>query len=375
FLYLSERRPDQGNPAPLSGYELATRLSFFLWSTIPDAALIEKARTGILTNRHELDAEVRRMLEDPRSKALSDNFARQWLRLDQLITAVPDFDKYEVYYARIGCEQWKFGLQTMIEPLLLFESLLVEDRSIMLLIDSNYTYRSDELHRWYQNPKKPFGEKPNVNRFNTNRQVFKRRKLTSRREGGVFTTAAVLTMTSAPLRTSPIVRGAWAATVLLNDPPPPPPDDIPEIEADEAEIEAKGITLRQRLEEHRSNESCAACHQKIDPLGMVLENYDAIGRWRKTYASGLPIDASGRLFGNRDFTDIESFKDILLSEPDRFIRAFSEHLLSYALGRELKISDQPAIDRITKKVAADHGRISTLIREIALSHPFRHKSS
>ncbi len=293
--------------------------------------------------------------------------------LDQLITAVPDFDRFEVYYSRIGCEQWKFGLQSMLEPLLLFESILVEDRSIMLLIDSNYSYRSDEMQSWYNDPH-PFDNKPNRDRFNTFTQAFRRRNLPNRREGGVITSAAILTMTSSPLRTSPINRGAWVASVIFNQPPPPPPDVVPEIEADDAAIESKGMTLRQRLVQHQTNESCASCHSKIDPMGFALENFDAIGRWRDQYRSGLPIDASGELFGEARFDDIVGLKDAILEHPEWFIRAFSEHLLSYALGRELKITDKPAVDRIVRHALADHGQFSTIVMQVATSYPFRHKT-
>jgi hypothetical protein len=375
FLYLVENKQDADERTPINDYELAQRLALFLWSSIPDEELMNAARRGELRNNDALEKQVRRMLLDRRSRALSENFARQWLRLDQLVTAVPDFDRFEEYYARIGCEQWKFGLQTMVEPLLLFESIQVEDRSIMLLLDSNYAYRSNELQAWYSNPQKPFGNKQNGNRFNTKVQDFSRRTLNTRREGGIITTAAVLTMTSTPLRTSPIKRGAWVATVIFNDPPPPPPDVVPEIEEDDAAIAASGLTIRQRLKEHASNQSCASCHAKIDPLGFVLESYDPVGRWRDKYTGGLPVDASGKLFGEDEFKNIVEFKDAILARPEKFMRGFSEHLLSYALGRELKVTDKPAVDRITRKVMEDHGRFSTVVVEIAKSLPFRNKTN
>ena len=373
FLYLTEQVPGAGAEEGLTSYELASRLALFLWSSLPDEELLRLARNGDLDQEQVLDAQVQRMLEDPRSQSLSQNFARQWLRLDQLITAVPDFERFEKYYARIGCEQWKFGLQTMLEPLLLFESILVEDRSIMLLVDSSYAYRSDELESWYRD-KTPFQGKENRNRFSTSSQSFSRRVLDSRREGGVITSAATLTMTSSPLRTNPINRGAWVATVVLNRPPPPPPDVVPEIEADDAAIEAKGMTLRERLVQHQVNPSCVSCHQKIDPLGFALENYDAVGRWRDAYRSGLEIDASGELFGKASFNDVVGLKDALLDNPEWFMRGFSEHLLAYALGRELEIHDKPAIDRIVRAVLADHGKFSTVVSEVVRSYPFRHKS-
>ena len=375
FFYVVENKQGADERTPVNDYELAQRLALFIWSSIPDEELMNAAGRGELHNNQAIDKQVRRMLLDPRSRALSENFARQWLRLDQLVTAVPDFDRFEVYYSRRGCEQWKFGLQTMIEPLLLFESIQVEDRSIMLLIDSNYAYRSNELQAWYVNPQKPFGNKQNRDRFNTNVQDFSRRALNTRREGGIITTAAILTMTSTPLRTSPIKRGAWVATVIFNDPPPPPPDVVPEIEEDDAAIAASGLTIRQRLKEHATNQSCASCHAKIDPLGFVLESYDPVGRWRDKYTGGLPVDASGKLFGEDEFKNIVEFKDAILARPEEFIRGFSEHLLSYALGRELKITDKPSVDRITRKVMEDHGRFSTIVVEIAKSLPFRNKTN
>ena len=374
FIYVAEAKHGAGDKTQASDYELAQRLALFLWSSIPDEQLLDSARKSELHQPEILERHVRRMLNDRRSRALAENFARQWLRLDQLITAVPDFDRFQVYYSRIGCEQWKFGLQTMIEPLLLFESVQVEDRSIMLFVDSNYTYRSDELHAWYTKPNAPFGKRGNRSRFNTFTQTFRKRHLSTRREGGLMTTAAILTMTATPLRTSPIKRGAWVATVMFNDPPPPPPDVIPEIEADDAEIEAQGLTIRERLKQHATDQTCASCHARIDPLGFVLESFDPIGRWRENYRGGRDIDTSGKLFGEMEFSDIEDFKDLILDQPEKFMRAFTEHLLSYALGRELKITDKPAVDRITRRVQADHGRFSTVVVEIAKSIPFRHKT-
>ncbi len=372
FLFINESVSPPGVATPLGAYELATRLSFFLWSSIPDAELLRKARNGSLTDAAALSGEVSRMLESPKSRALSTNFARQWLRLDQLMTAVPDFDRFERYYSRIGCEQWKFGLQTMVEPILLFESIMVEDRSIMLLVDSNYTYRSDELQSWYQD-RIPFEGKANRNRFNTFSQTYRRHPLDNRREGGVITSSAVLTMTSSPLRTSPITRGSWIASVIFNQPPPPPPDVVPEIEADDAAIEARGLTLRQRLVQHQVDDHCASCHSKIDPFGFALENFDPVGRWRDRYRSGLPIDSSGELFGQASFADIVEFKDAILENPEWFTRAFCEHLLSYALGRKLELTDKPAIDRMLRRALAARGQFSVIVREIVMSYPFRYR--
>ena len=372
FIYLAEAAATAGE-TQLDGYELATRLSFFLWSSLPDETLLDKARDGSLLRDDILSAQVERMLADPRSRALAENFARQWLRLDRMVAATPDFDRFPQYYSRIGCEQWKFGVVMMTEPLLLFESIIVEDRSIMLLVDSNYTYRSDDLQEWYGGAL-PFANRANENRFAAwSAQHFRRRPLDDRRQGGVLTSAAVLTMTSSPLRTNPITRGSWVATVLLNRPPPPPPDAIPPIEKDDREIEAQGLTLRQRLTAHQTNASCAACHARIDPLGFVLENYDAVGRWRDCYPSGLEIDSGGELFGELPFADIVGLKDHFLDHPEIFFRAFSEHMLSYAIGRRLEVNDTPAVDRILARVDADHGRFSAVVQAIVASDPFRQR--
>lgn len=371
FVYIAEAS-NTSDSKLLSGYEIATRLSIFLWSSIPDEELLTAARNGTLLDPEVLDRQTQRMLVDPKCHALTQNFARQWLRLDQLVTAVPDFDRFPRYYSRIGCEQWKFGLQMMIEPLLLFDSIMMEDRSIMLLIDSNYSYRSDELQSWYTD-ELPFGDHENRNRFNTNQQRYTKRKLTDRREGGVITSAATMTMTSSPLRTSPITRGAWVATVILNRPPPPPPDTVPPIETDDREIESSGLTLRQRLLQHQESTQCATCHAQIDPLGFVLENYDAVGRWRSSYTSGLEIDSSGELFGELKFKNIVEFKNALLQHPEFFMRAFSEHMLSYALGRELTLADEPTVNTILQRTLKSHGQFTTVIREIVQSQAFRYQ--
>ncbi len=251
FLYLIERKPStKGAVEPLTGTELATRLSFFLWSAIPDKALLDLARDDELTKQAVLRAQVSRMLRDPRSKALSTNFARQWLRLDQLTTATPDLDRFPTFYAKIGDEHWKLGALMMIEPLLLFETIVLEDRSVLELVDSDYSYRNDTLQLWYDDAN-AFADRKEMGRYRLAQAEYTRRKLETRRQGGVITTAAVMTMTSTPLRTSPIVRGSWVAGVILNRPPAPPPDDIPDIEADDEAIAAMGLTLRQRLESIR----------------------------------------------------------------------------------------------------------------------------
>ena len=249
---------------------------------------------------------------------------------------------------------------------------MLEDRSVLELVDSDYSYRNDTLQRWYDDPH-AFEEREAFGRYKLKHDEFSRRKLKSRRQGGVITTAAVMTMTSTPLRTSPIVRGSWVAGVILNRPPLPPPDNIPDIEADDEAIAAMGMTLRQRLEQHQVNDTCRSCHATIDPLGFALENYDSVGHWRDEYVSGLPVDTSGELFGRLPFKSVIQFKEALLSDPQVFYRAFSEHLFSYALGRKLEQTDKPDVDRMVAELASNDGKFSSLIHSITMSKAFRHK--
>jgi hypothetical protein len=197
--------------------------------------------------------------------------------------------------------------------------------------------------------------------------------VTSKREGGIITSAAVLTMTSNAKRTQPITRGAWLVGVIFNDPPPPPPADVPALDEEGHHADTRNLTLRQKLALHQERADCAACHAKIDPYGFALENYDAVGRWRDSYEQGQSIDCSGKLFNKRSFTNIEEFKDGLLAEKDRFARAFAGHLLAYALGRQVTPADHPALDRIVSASAADGYRLRTMMRQITLSEPFQTK--
>jgi mono/diheme cytochrome c family protein len=374
FLYQIERKSGAKAVEALDGFELASRLSFFLWSRIPDDELLDLAARGVLHQPDILQSQVTRMLQDPRAKALSENFARQWLQLDRLISAQPDIERFVTFYSRMGCEYWGMGSHMMLEPLLVFERIQVENRSLLELVDSPYTYRPDSLHTWYNDPQ-PFAGKHEKHRFNVYKETFKLRELDDRRQGGAIFTAASMTMTSSPLRTLPITRGAWVATVVFNDPPDPPPDDVPDIEADDQAIAALGLTVRERLEQHRDLARCRSCHQKIDPLGFALESYDAVGRWRDTYHGGKAVDASGILFGNHPVKDIVAFKDALLSEPQRFVRPFSEHMLSYALGRDLAVSDTPALERIVATVLDRDLRFNALVHAITTSIPFQHKTN
>ncbi len=363
FLYLYDGATTGNKPELLDDYELASRLSFFLWGSLPDEALLDAAAAGTLRDPATFAAQADRLMNDRRMKRFCDSFAGQWLKIEHALASEPKKDLYPDFYFAI-----RGTSQMMLEPLLIFETVFVENRSILDFIHSDFTYRSDVLARFYRGEPQP----PPWTQY-VMPQPFHRMPVTSKREGGVITSAAVLTMTSNATRTQPITRGAWLVGVIFNDPPPPPPADVPALDEEGHHTDTKHLTLRQKLALHQERADCAACHAKIDPYGFALENYDAVGRWRKTYEQGQPIDSSGKLFNQRPFANIEEFKDGLLAEKDRFARAFATHLLTYALGREVKPADQPALDRIVRASATDGYRLRTLMRQIALSEPFQTK--
>ena len=358
FLYLYDSESKKVNK--FKDYELATRLSFFLWGSIPDDVLIERAASGNLSNPDVLRAEVERMLLDGRLKRFCDSFPSQWLQLDRIISSVPDPKKYpDFYYAP---PNYRTTMDMMMEPLLLFETILVEDRPITDLIDSDYTYRSKRLSKWYDSKVEGRLGGPVT-------MAFERVSINDRKEGGVITSAAVMTMTSGPEETKPITRGAWISGVIFNDPPEPPPADVPTLENDDSEL-AKQMTLRERFASHRKNPDCAGCHKKLDPLGFALENFDAVGRWRDQYHNGREVDSSGILFRKHKFNDVVEFKDAIMSEKDRFTKALVSHLLSFSLGRKLSAFDSPAVDLVAKKVKESDYSLRVMIHEIVQSDPF-----
>lgn len=359
FLYLYDKA-DETSEA--TDFALASRLSFFLWGSIPDGRLIELAAKGELHNSNTLSKEVDRMLNDERLKRFCDSFPSQWLQLERIISSVPDPNLHPNFYFA----KYRASMHMMLEPLLVFETILIENRSILELVDSNFSYRSPLLESWYL-------DGGQSNRRHATSIPFDRFVLEDRRQGGVITTAAVMTMTSKPTRTQPITRGAWIASVIFNNPPEPPPADVPPLPEKESGEVDENLTLRERFEAHRDKPECAGCHINIDPLGFAFENYGPTGLWRETYENGREVDSAGTLLRDYPFQNILEFKDAILVEKDRFTRAFAGHLLAFALGRETEIADAPALNLIASETASNAYSMKSIIKQVILSNPFRRK--
>jgi hypothetical protein len=368
FLYLYDKSSEQETADRIDDFELASRLSFFLWGSIPDQTLLDLAATGKLKQPEILDAQIERMLHDRKLKRFCDSFPAQWLQLERIISSVPSPEKYPDFYF----SKYRASMHMMLEPLLLFETILIENRPITQLIDPDFTYRSTLLENAYGELGNSMAGKANGGAVQVLK--FQRVPVTDRRTGGVITNAAVLTMTSGPERTQPITRGAWIATVIFNHPPDPPPADVPPL-GEKPPQGQEHLTLRERLALHRERADCKGCHEQIDPLGFALENYDPIGIWRDKYANDREVDMSGMLFRKHEFTNVIEFKDAILAEKDRFTRALAGHLLSFALARELGAADQFALDQIAEATAVADYKMKTLIKQVILSEPFLSKSS
>ena len=361
FFYLGQHvgRSDKGGKIAVddSEFALASKLSFFLWGSIPDDELLRLATAGELHRQEVLSAQVSRMLDNELTKRFCDSFPAQWLQLEKIVSATPDKTLFPEYYFL----KYNAGMNLMAEPLLLFETVLVEDLSILQFIDSDFSYRSPMLTTWYD------AATP-VAYHGPGELVFKRIPITDRRQGGIFTNAAIMTMTSRSDQTQPITRGAWIATAILNDPPEPPPADVPLLK--NVDDPANELSIRAKFEAHRENASCASCHRKIDPLGFVLENYNPVGFWRDEYRDGKPVESNGVLLGQYAFSDVVEFKDALLQEKDRFTAALAKHLLTYALGRKMDYRDALAVEAIVKATAKSEYRLRALLREVVLSDAF-----
>ncbi|HXI90667.1 MAG TPA: DUF1592 domain-containing protein, partial [Blastocatellia bacterium] len=332
----------------ISDHELASRLSYFLWSSMPDDQLMRLADEHALRRPGVLEGQIRRMLKDPRSHALVENFGGQWLELRKLESVKPDRQRFPDFdeYLRMSMRK---------ETELFFESIVEEDRSILDFIDADYTFINERLAKLYKIPSVKGPE-------------FRKVVLAGdTQRGGVVTQAGILTVSSYATRTSPVLRGKWILEKILNAPPPPPLPDVPNL--DESKI-GSAASLRQQLEAHRQNATCASCHARMDPLGFGLENFDAIGAWR-TQDGKFPIDASGMLPDGRTFKGPVELRAILKGDRGAFAEGVTEKLLIYALGRGLEGYDRPAVNQIVARLAAGNYRFSTLVIEIAASVPFQ----
>lgn len=367
--------PGTGKVSRLEDAELATRLSLFLWSSTPDDELMNLARLGQLHDAATLESQTRRLLKDARCRELSESFAVQWLRLDQLYTSKPDPDLFKNFYSGPQGKNTLHGA-TLTEALLLFETVLVEDRSILDFLAANYTWLNPQLASLYD-LKLGNEETEPVAATNTNRELktknekaslWRRVQLTDARRGGFITMAAPMIVTSLPFRTSPVKRGAWLLETIFNRPPTEPKVAFA-IENDTKEA-AQQTSIREKFEAHRSKAACYSCHIRLDPPGFALEHFNPIGQWRETDAK-VPVDARGQWNG-ADFDGPDGFKAVLAQSPHEFTRGFIEHLLSYALGRALDVYDMPVVEQIERTAQADGWKFSRVILEIVKSYPFTH---
>ena len=350
FLFRIERDPADVAPEttyPISDVELASRLSFFLWSSIPDEELLGIAQRGELHRPKVLESQVRRMLADPRSISLVENFAAQWLHLRNLESFTPDLRLFPDFDDNL---REAFRRETELH----FEALLREDRTVLDLIKTDHTFLNERLAKHYGIP-------------NVYGSRFRRVALDSEsRRGGLLRQGSILTVTSYATRTSPVIRGHWLLGNLLGTPPPPPPANIPNLKENTV---SETLPMRARLSAHRANAACASCHDLMDPVGFALENFDAIGRWRLT-ENGLPIDASGGLPDGSRFNGVTGLEDALLKHPELFVGTLTEKLLTFALGRGMSENDAPAVRRIVRDAQRDGNHFSSIVLGIVKSSPF-----
>ena len=352
FLFRVERDPAgiaPGTPYRLNDRELASRLSFFLWSSIPDAELLEVAEADRLSDPTVLEQQVRRMLVDDRSEALGRNFAGQWLHLRNLQfmhphpLSFPNFD-----------DNLRQAMRRETE--LLFDSILREDRSVAELLTADYTFLNERLARHYGIP-------------NVYGSHFRRVTLTDQTRRGLVTQGSILTVTSHPTRTAPVLRGKWILENILGTPPPAPPPDVPALE--ETDSEGEVLSMRERMALHRANPVCASCHAQMDPLGLSLEPFDAVGKARTKSESNEAIDASGVLPNGTEFDGPSGLRNVLASESERFVHTAIEKLLTYALGRGLEYYDAPTVRAILREAGRSNYSFSSIILSIVDSVPFQ----
>jgi hypothetical protein len=353
FLFRFEPDPagvPAGTAYRIDDIALASRLSFFLWSSIPDDQLLNIATQGKLKDPAVLDQQIKRMVADPRASALADNFAEQWLFLRNLKNASPNLDTFPDFDDNLR--------QAMREETkLFFDSILREDRSVLDLLNANYTFVNERLARHYGIP-------------NIYGSYFRRIPVTDENRRGLLGQASILTVTSYPNRTSPVQRGKWILTNILGTPPTPPPPNVPELKENAEDAQPKSV--RERMEAHRADAVCAGCHKVMDPVGFALENFDAIGRWRNS-DDGAKIDPAGSLFNGARVDGPAALRQTVASRPEIFVGVMTEKLMTYALGRGVEYYDMPAVRKIVRDAAARDFKFSALISGVVKSAPFQMK--
>jgi mono/diheme cytochrome c family protein len=353
FLYRIEKDPPEaraGAAHPVSDIELASRLSFFLWSSVPDEKLLDLAAAGKLRAPGEIEAQVRRMLADDRADALVENFTGQWLQLRNLeAKAVPDLLMFQDFD-----DNMRKGFRKETE--MLFGYILRDDRSTLELLNADYTFVDEQLARHYGIPG-VYGPQ------------FRKVKLTDPNRYGLLGQGSILSMTSVATRTSPVYRGKYVLSNLLDTPPPAPPPNVPSLEESNKDSKIPK-TVRAQLELHRKNQPCAGCHRVIDPVGFALENFDSVGRWRNTGPDGAPLDVAGTLADGTQVNGPIALRNAILSRPDAFVTVVTERMLTYALGRGLEPYDMPVVRRIVRKAGQNNYRLSSIVMGIVESAPF-----
>ena len=353
FLVRFEETPKivpTGQPYRISDIDLASRLSFFLWGTVPDAELVKVAMSGTLKTPAVLEKQVARMLADRRSEALATRFGSQWLRLQDLDKIIPDYLLYPDYDEGLGRSLKR-------ETELFFDSIVREDRNVLDLLTADYTFVNERVAKHYGIP-------------NVTGSAFRRVKLPDERRRGLLGHGSILTLTSNGDRTSPVMRGKWVMEVLLGSPPPPPPPNVPALDDVKPVAGAKFLSVRERMEEHRKNPACTSCHRVIDPLGLALENFDVTGAWR-IKDNEVPVDATGDLYDGTKMAGPAGLRAALVKHKDAFLLSFTESLMTYGLGRRVEHYDMPAIRAIVKEAARNDNRISSFIVGVVKSPAFQ----
>ncbi|MEE8115618.1 MAG: DUF1592 domain-containing protein, partial [Gemmatimonadales bacterium] len=353
FIFRLEKMPAGVSPGDvyrISDIDLASRLAFFLWATPPDAELITLARDGALSSPMVLEQQTRRMLGDPRSEALATRFASQWLRLQDLEKIRPDPLQYPYYDLALARAMDR-------ETELFFHSFVLEDRGLLELITADYTFVNERLASHYGIP-------------GITGNAFQRVTLVDENRRGLLGQGSILTLTSHANRTSAVLRGKWVMEVFLGSPPPPPPPDVPDLEATEGVADGRVLSVRERMEQHRSRPQCQSCHRMMDPIGLALENFDVTGRWR-IKDNGVPVDPVGELFDGTPITSPRDLRQALLRYPEAFISNFTANLMAYALGRRVEYYDMPAVRAIAREAAVGGNRLSSLILGVVKSDAFQ----